>query len=91
MRAREPVPAVGFCADSEQGDEPPEREFACHEADEDGNEEVGVEGHHCEHEEVRDEGLQSEEDGAGQVDGEREGRREGHRRDGAGWRESRGR
>ena len=89
MRAREAVSSVRFCADSEQGDEPPEREFSRHEADEDGDEEVGVEGHDCEHEEVRDEGLQSEEDGAWQVDGEGEGWREGHRRDGAG--ESRGR
>jgi hypothetical protein len=31
---------VRFCADSEQGDEPPERDFSRHEADEDGDKRV---------------------------------------------------
>jgi hypothetical protein len=42
-RRRRPDDAL--LADSEQGDEPPERDFSRHEADEDGDEEVGVEGH----------------------------------------------
>lgn len=68
MRAVEPVSAVGLSSVTEQGDVPSERHLAADESDEDREEEVSVEGHNGQHEEVGDEGLQAKEERTRQVD-----------------------
>ena len=67
----------------------PKRRLSDAQADDDGDEEVCVVGHDCQHEQVCNEGLEGEEDASGEVDGEEERRgvrRVMHARSGDFWR-----